>query len=908
MPDSPAISRDKAVGYSGPTSAPTKKGLKFPRFYTTENQNPLDMVEWTSRSAIIRNEKGDVIFEQTGIEAPVSWSDMAVNVVASRYFRGAPGRPERESGVKSLLLRVVNTLTSWGEEQGYFASNRDQEAFHDELLYLLLNQKASFNSPVWFNVGAEPHPQCSACFILDVDDNMESILAWYAQEGMIFKGGSGAGINVSKLRSCKEPLSGGGTASGPLSFMRAADASAGVIKSGGKTRRAAKMVILNIDHPDILDFVRSKSREERKARALIREGYDPSFEGEAYASVAFQNANHSVRVPDAFMEAEKNNEKWQTRFVVSGDVADTRNARDLLREISEAAHACGDPGLQFDTAINNMHTCPDTAPIRASNPCSEYMHLDNSACNLSSLRITAFLDKDGFALDAFCHAVDVMITAQDIIVDKAAYPTETITRNSSDYRSLGLGYADLGSLLMSLGLPYDSEEGRALAGVITAILTGEAYSQSARIAAARGPFRGFEKNREAMLRVIRTHQRNLDRINASMAPEELVARARETWKTALESGEAHGYANAQVTVLAPTGTVAFMMDCDTTGVEPEIALIKYKKLSGGGRLKIVNRTVARALEKLGYSTEVIPNLLEKIEETGTIEGIEEVAPEHLPVFDCAFRPLLGKRFISPKGHLRMMSAIQPFISGAISKTVNLPADTTVEQIEDIFRMAWRLGLKSIAVYRDGCKGMQPVGLSGTEAGTSLPVRRRLPIDCKSVRHKFNIAGQRGYIHTGFYDDGKVGEIFIRMAKEGSTISGLMDTIATLTSISLQYGVPLEALVYKFSHMRFEPSGFTGNPQIPIAKSLIDYIFRYLGFNFLRKEEQQAAGLLSTDEAAAKVESAAERSGSILVEPAILDQVFNAQSDAPACRDCGAIMVRNGSCYTCLNCGSTTGCS
>ncbi len=861
------------------------------------------------RTAIIRSEKGAVIFEQSEVEAPVDWSDMAINVVASRYFRGAPGTPDRESSVRSLLRRVVTTLTHWGRDQGYFASKDDEAAFHDELLYMLLRQKVSFNSPVWFNVGADPKPQCSACFILDVDDNIESILDWYAQEGMIFKGGSGAGINVSKLRSCKEPLSGGGTASGPLSFMKAADASAGVIKSGGKTRRAAKMVVLNIDHPDILDFIHSKAKEERKAQALIRAGYDPSFEGEAYASVAFQNANHSVRIPDAFMEAEKNNEKWQTRYVVSGSVAETWNARDLFREIAEAAHACGDPGIQFDTMINNMHTCPETAPIRASNPCSEYMHLDNSACNLASLRLTSFLDDDGFALDAFQHAVDVIITAQDMIVDKAAYPTAAITRNSSDYRSLGLGYADLGALLMSLALPYDSEEGHAWAGVITAILTGEAYSQSARLAAVRGAFRGFEKNSHAMLRVIQAHQKNLDRINTSVLPEVMAAHARETWKTALELGGAHGYANAQVTVVAPTGTVAFMMDCDTTGVEPEIALVKYKMLSGGGRLKLVNRTVAKALEKLEYPPAIIRNILDKIEETGTIEGIEEVAPEHLPVFDCAFKPLLGKRFISPKGHLRMMSAIQPFISGAISKTVNLPGDTTVEQIEEIFRMAWKLGLKSIAVYRDGCKGTQPIGLSGTDIGKSFPVRRRLPIDCKSVRHKFNIAGQRGYIHTGFYNDGKVGEIFIRMAKEGSTVSGLMDTIATLTSISLQYGVPLEALVYKFSHMRFEPSGFTGNPQIPIAKSLIDYIFRYLGLNFLKKEEQQAAGLLAVDETAHKGETGGERGGSIVVEPAIImDQAFNTQSDAPACADCGAIMVRNGSCYTCLNCGSTTGCS
>jgi ribonucleoside-diphosphate reductase alpha chain len=741
---------------------------------------------------------------------------------------------------------------------------------------------------------------------------MESILHWYTQEGIIFKGGSGSGVNVSRLRSAREPLAGGGTASGPISFMKAADASAGVIKSGGKTRRAAKMVVLNIDHPDILEFIRCKAAEEKKALALVRAGYDASLEGEAYSSVAFQNSNHSVRVTDEFMEADEADREWKTRFLVSKEVADTYHARALMREMAEAAHACGDPGIQFDTTINRWHTCPETAPIRASNPCSEYMHVDDSACNLASLKLTAFMDQDDlFQADAFRHAVDIMITAQDILVDKAGYPTPAITRNSRGMRALGLGYADLGALIMRLGLPYDSDAGRAWASTITAIMTGEAYVQSARIAAVRRPFSEFRKNREAMLEVIRAHRTQAHQITSTNLPEGLVTQARQAWDLALTLGEQYGYANCQATVVAPTGTVAFMMDCDTTGVEPEIALVKYKNLSGGGRLQIVNQTVARALERLGYLPEVVENVVATIEETGTIEGIGEILPEHLPVFDCAFRPVNGTRFISPEGHLKMMAAVQPFISGAISKTVNLPSDTTVGQIEEIFRLAWHLGLKSVSVYRDGCKAVQPVGLSTKAAPkTPLPVRRRLPVDCKTVRHKFEIAGQKGYIHTGFYDDGTVGEIFIRMSKEGSTISGLMDTIATLTSIALQYGVPLEALVNKFSHVRFEPSGFTTNPDIPIAKSLTDYIFRYLGLRFLDKTQQEAAGLLPPGKSATDTGG---QSGPGLSEPVPSalkrkGHAFNPQSDAPACYDCGSIMVRHGSCYECLNCGATTGCS
>ncbi len=913
MPDRVQSIRGRTGERLTSTVEVAREGLRFRRFFSVQAKDPLDMVQWERRSAVIRNQEGRVIFEQHGVEAPAFWSGMALNVVVSRYFRGHPGMPDRETSVKNLLSRVVDTIAAWGREQGYFASEEDEKVFRDELMFLVLHQKASFNSPVWFNVGVEPVPQCSACFIISVDDTMESILHWYTQEGIIFKGGSGSGVNVSRLRSAREPLAGGGTASGPISFMKAADASAGVIKSGGKTRRAAKMVVMNVDHPDILEFIRSKAAEEKKAHALVRAGYDGSLEGEAYSSVAFQNSNHSVRATDEFMEADEADGEWKTRFLVSGEVADTYRARTLLREIAEAAHACGDPGIQFNTTINRWHTCPETAPIRASNPCSEYMHVDDSACNLSSLKLTAFLDAgDVFQADAFRHAVDIMITAQDILVDKAGYPTPAITRNSRGMRALGLGYADLGAFIMALGLPYDSDEGRAWASTITAMMTGEAYVQSARIASVRSAFSEFQKNREAMLRVIKEHRKEALQIAPIGVPEELVAQAGKAWDLALEMGEQYGYANCQATVVAPTGTVAFMMDCDTTGVEPEIALVKYKNLSGGGRLQIVNRTVARALDRLGYPPVVVENIIAKIEETGTIEGIREVLPEHLPVFDCAFRPVHGTRFISIEGHLKMMAAVQPFVSGAISKTVNLPHDTTIEQIEEIFRLAWRLGLKSISVYRDGCKAVQPVGLSAKEvAKTRGPVRRRLPVDCKTVRHKFEIAGQKGYIHTGFYDDGTVGEIFIRMSKEGSTISGLMDTIATLTSIALQYGVPLEALVNKFSHVRFEPSGFTSNPDIPIAKSLTDYIFRYLGLRFLDKTQQEAAGLLPPGKGSGETitgSGSGNQSQSSPYAAKTKGHAFNPQSDAPACYDCGSIMVRHGSCYECLNCGATTGCS
>jgi len=868
------------------------------------------MVEWSLRTAVIRNAKGEVIFEQTDVEAPAKWSDMAVTVVASRYFRGKIGGEERESSIRGLLLRVVDTITAWGIDQSYFATPQDAAVFRDELLVMLLFQMASFNSPVWFNVGIEPRPQCSACFILNVQDTMDSILQWYYQEGLIFKGGSGSGVNLSLLRSSREPLASGGTASGPVSFMRAADASAGVIKSGGKTRRAAKMVILDINHPDILDFIRCKALEERKALALIRAGYDPSFEGEAHSSVAFQNSNHSVRVTDAFMKAVEAGEKWETRYILNGQVANTYKAIDLFREIAEAAYQCGDPGLQFEKAINDQHTCPNTAPIRASNPCSEYFNVDDSACNLASLRLTAFLEeKEGtFNVSAFRQAVSVMVTAQDILIDRAAYPSEAIRQNSRSLRAIGLGYADLGAMLMSLGLPYDSDEGRAWASSVTALMTAEAYLQSARIAQTRGAFAEFEKNREPMLNVIATHRDKLSDVKSEHLPPYMLSEASSAWEKALEQGSKWGYANCQVTVLAPTGTVAFMMDCDTTGIEPDVALVKHKALSGGGTLKIINRTIGKALRRLGYDEDAISHIVRGLEKHGSVESISGLKPDHLPVFDCALRPVNGTRMIAPQGHLKMMAAVQPFISGGISKTINLPSDIKIEEIEDVFLSAWKMNLKAVSVYRDGCKMVQPLTVSlPVDQESTSPIRRRLPVDCKTVRHKFEIAGQKGYIHTGFYEDGKVGEIFITMAKEGSTISGLMDTIATLTSIALQYGVPLEALVNKFSHVRFEPAGITSNPQIPFAKSLTDYIFRYLGTRFLTREQQEIAGLSGGNR---ELPSLSQRDLGVRVAAptTMAGHAFHPQSDAPACPDCGAIMVRNGSCYKCLNCGATTGCS
>ncbi len=933
----------QTVRMEGESVAGKRKGIKVKRSFTRPGVHPFTEIEWEKRSAVISGEKGEVVFEQHDVEIPKSWSQLATNVVVSKYFRGPLGTPQRESSVRQLISRVVDTITDWGRKDGYFASEEDAQIFADELTHLLVEQKLAFNSPVWFNVGVEPRPQCSACFILSVEDRMESILDWYRKEGIIFKGGSGSGVNLSKLRSSKEQLAGGGTASGPVSFMRAADASAGVIKSGGKTRRAAKMVVLNADHPDVIEFIQCKAEEERKAWTLIEAGYDASIDGAAYSSIFFQNANNSVRVTDDFMQAIVENRPWSTHFVTTGEVCETFQAREVLRKIAEATWRCGDPGLQFDTTINTWHTCPNTARINASNPCSEYMHLDDSACNLASLNLMKFLKEDGgFDSVAFKHAVDLSITAQDILVDNSSYPTAEITANAKAFRELGLGYANLGALLMSLGLPYDSEAGRQYAGAITALMTGEAYLQSARLAEHLGPFSGHAVNREPMLGVIDKHRSYAHKLDPSLVPLDLLSEARKVWDEALTCGRKVGYRNSQATVLAPTGTIAFMMDCDTTGVEPDIALVKYKRLVGGGLLKIVNNTVPRALKRLGYDSKEVQAIVEYIDEHETIEGAPLLRDELLPVFDCAFKPTRGIRSIHYLGHLRMMGAVQPFISGAISKTINMSNDATVADIAEAYMEAWRLGLKAVAIYRDGCKRVQPLAtgekpaLSRVEGKAEAqpvvvaeptPIRRRLPMDRTAICHKFDIAGHEGYIHVGFYEDGTPGEIFIKMAKEGSTISGLMDTIATLTSLSLQYGVPLEALVSKFSHVRFEPSGFTKNPEIPYAKSLTDYIFRFLGTRFLSTERKQEAGLGEGNEQR-PVEDKSQTSPKqvsdesqtsprqVLDSPWIgprlaLDRpvtTWQSQADAPSCADCGSIMIRNGSCYKCLNCGATSGCS
>ncbi|MBI1817556.1 MAG: vitamin B12-dependent ribonucleotide reductase [Deltaproteobacteria bacterium] len=908
--------RREDEGWKPSDEARAASGLRQPRFFTQTGEDPYSSVEWELRSAVIQGEGGDVVFEQHDVEFPKGWSQLATNVVVSKYFRGHLGSPQRERSVRQLISRVVDTIRSWGERQAYFATAEDATAFSDELTHLLLHQKASFNSPVWFNVGIEPRPQCSACFILSVNDTMESILGWYRNEGIIFKGGSGAGVNLSPIRSGREKLGGGGTASGPVSFMKAADASAGVIKSGGKTRRAAKMVVLNIDHPDIIDFIKCKEEEEKKAWALMDAGYDGSLDGPAYGSVFFQNANNSVRVTDEFMRAVEDDGMWQTRAVLTGEVMGTFKARELLRMMAEATHLCGDPGMQFDTTINSWHTCPASGRINASNPCSEYMHLDNSACNLSSLNLMKFISDEGdFDVEAFRHAVDVMITAQDIIVDNSSYPTSEITANAKAYRELGLGYANLGALLMSLGLPYDSDAGRHYAGAVTSLMCGEAYLQSARIAQQMGPYAGFAPNREPQIEVIAKHRSFSHKIDSAYVPLDLLSGARQVWDDALALSKMAGVRNSQMTVLAPTGTIAFMMDCDTTGVEPDIALVKYKKLVGGGMLKIVNQTVPRALKRLGYESKTVQEIVEFIDEHDTIEGAPLLKDEHLPIFDCAFKAAQGTRSIHHLGHLRMMGAVQPFISGAISKTINMPTDASVDDIAEAYLEGWRLGVKAVAIYRDGCKRTQPLNTARDDKKAAMalevaarqefrPVRRRLPQDCRSIRHKFEIAGHEGYIHVGFYEDGTPGEIFIKMAKEGSTISGLMDTIATLTSLSLQYGVPLEALVNKFSHVRFEPSGFTKNPEIPMAKSLTDYIFRFLGTRFLDAEQRMGVGLTAVETTADMPASARAGESARLVE----SLGFSPQADAPSCTDCGAIMVRNGSCYKCLNCGATSGCS
>ena len=913
--------RDASAGAREP-----HRGLAIERHFTRPGEDPFDRVEWELRSARISNERGETIFEQQGVEVPKNWSQLATNVVVSKYFRGHVGTPERESSVKQLIGRVVGRLHEWGSASGYFASAADGESFRAELTHVLVNQLACFNSPVWFNLGVADTPQqASACFINSVDDTMDSIMELAKTEAVLFKGGSGAGTNLSRIRSSREKLSGGGIASGPVSFMRGFDAFAGVIKSGGKTRRAAKMVILNADHPDILEFVRSKVDEEKKAWALIEAGYDGGFNvpGGAYDSVFFQNANHSVRVTDAFMEAAQADREWHTREVMTGQLAGELRAKQLLREMADAAHACGDPGIQYDSTINRWNPCKASGRINASNPCSEYMFLDDTACNLASLNLMRFIDENGeFDVEAFRRAVHVVFLAQEIIVDHADYPTALIAQNSHLYRPIGLGYANLGALLMARGLAYDSEAGRNLAAAVTALMCGQAYATSAQIAEAMGPFPRYRPNRESFLQVIGMHRAAAEAIAPLGVPADLLAAARNAWAQALELGRRHGFKNAQATVLAPTGTIAFMMDCDTTGVEPDIALVKYKKLVGGGLLKIVNQTVPMALRKLGYDPAQIDEIVRYVDEEETIEGAPRLREEHLPVFDCAFRAQNGQRSIHWMGHVRMMGAVQPFLSGAISKTVNVPEDASVDDVMTAYAEGWRLGLKAIAVYRDGCKRSQPLNTGKKEELAKVisieearPRRVKLPDERVARTHKFSIAGHEGYLTVGLYDDGAPGEIFLKMAKEGSTVSGLMDTIATMTSIALQYGVPLKALVDKFSHTRFEPSGFTNNPEIPYAKSMADYVFRYLGSRYLQGEapvpdEQEtgaeAAGLAEVGRPLLRA-AVAGGSGAGRQHGEAGYAIVN-QADAPSCSECGSIMVRNGACYKCANCGGTSGCS
>jgi ribonucleoside-diphosphate reductase alpha chain len=914
-PDSRPDKNDPDVPVSSESSTPPKaaspkEGLSFSRRFTRPGVHPYDEVEWELRDAVITNEKGEVAFEQRNVEVPKSWSQLATNVVAQKYFRGTLGTPEREHSVRQLIGRVVEVAARWGREGDYFSSEEDAATFEAELTHLLLHQMVSFNSPVWFNCGVEEKPQVSACFINSVEDTMQSILKLAKTEGMLFKYGSGTGSNLSPIRSSREPLAGGGQASGPVSFMKGYDAFAGVIKSGGKTRRAAKMVILNVDHPDVEEFITSKSEEEKKAWALIETGYSGEFNihGGAYDSVFYQNANHSVRVSDDFMRAVLNDGEWQTRAVTTGRVMDNYKARELMNKMSEAAWICGDPGVQYNTTINSWHTCSNTAPINASNPCSEYMFLDDTACNLASLNLMRFRRADGeFDVESFRHAVEVTITAMEIWVDNASYPTEVIAKNSHEFRPLGLGFANLGALLMSRGMPYDSDEGRAYAAAVTALMCGQAYATSARIAAHNGPFQGYLINREPFLAVMRKHQAHAEGIDAELLPQELHAAARQSWADALTFGQEHGYRNSQATVLAPTGTIAFMMDCDTTGIEPDLALVKYKKLVGGGLFKIVNNTVPQALKKLGYDFDTIQRIVDFINENDTIEGAPDLKEEHLPVFDCAFRPAKGSRSIHYMGHVKMMAATQPFLSGAISKTVNMPNETTIEEIEHAYIEAWKMGLKAIAIYRDGCKRTQPLAtgaehdMAKVTAAGGQPARRKLQDTRESLTHKFSVAGHEGYLTVGLYDDRKPGEIFLTLGKAGSTLAGFADAFATAISFALQHGVELRFLVDKFTHVRFEPSGFTGNPDIPIAKSIVDYVFRWLAQNFLPREEQPATPAAPVN--GAEIEADGEQN--------LKDrerEVFVMQADAPPCSECGSLMVRNGACYACVNCGATSGCS
>jgi ribonucleoside-diphosphate reductase alpha chain len=919
------------------------QGLSIERRFSTAGTHPFDEIEWEIRDAVIGNPESPA-FEQRGVEFPKSWSQNATNIVAQKYFRGQLGTEQRESSVKQMIGRVAGTISGWGREGGYFASAEDADAFEAELTSILLNQKAAFNSPVWFNVGFEERPQCSACFILSVEDNMDSILAWNTKEGKIFRGGSGSGINLSNIRGSMEQLAKGGTASGPVSFMRGADSWAGTIKSGGKTRRAAKMVVLDVDHPDIEHFIWCKADEERKAAALRDAGFDMSIDGEGFTSIQYQNANNSVRVSDEFMEAVEAGEDWHLTARTNDETVKTVDARELMNQIADAAWRCADPGVQYDTIINRWHTCPESGRINASNPCSEYMHVDDSACNLASLNLMKFRREDGsFNVSDFEHAVDVVFLAQEIVVGFSSYPTEEITENANKFRQLGLGYANLGALLMSDGLPYDSTEGRNVAAAVTALMTGRAYRQSALISAgATGPYDEYERNREPHNGVMRMHRDASYDIDETGIKGELLEAAQRSWDEAVELGEEHGYRNAQATVLAPTGTISFLMDCDTTGIEPDFSLVKFKELVGGGQMTIVNKSVPLALRTLGYSEAEVDQIDAHIAENATIIGAPGLKEEHLPVFDVA----VGERAISHTGHIEMMAATQPFISGAISKTVNLPQTATVEDIADAYTRGWKGGLKALAIYRDGSKTAQALRTDAqeekgdeAEAVAAPPERKRMPKTRESITHKFSIAGHEGYITAGKYEDGSVGEIFLTdIGKEGSTMRGLLNAFATAISIGLQYGVPLETFVRKFSYMRFEPEGITGNPEIPFAKSMPDYIMRWVASRFIEDTEtledlgiltaevrarQEAQQTLPIEEGPAgnghsKPGNGAEKakasggeavpaSAAFTETPPVVPARMSGLDLGPACEQCGGMMQRTGSCYTCSSCGNNTGC-
>lgn len=943
-------------------------GLGIERVFSTEGVSPFDQVKWDSRKASITDDKGGVIFEQPNVEVPRSWSMLATNVVASKYFYGDvtngtdPKKGGREYSVKQMIHRVSRTIADWGVRDGYFSGKKEGETFYNELTWLLVNQYGAFNSPVWFNCGidqeygqgrekeggwfvdkntgktekANSHyerPQCSACFIQHVDDTMESIMDLARSEAMLFKYGSGSGTDLSTIRSSKETLSGGGKPSGPLSFLKVYDAVASVVKSGGKTRRAAKMNTLKDWHPDIKEFIEAKSHEEKKAWALIEQGYAGDFNGEAYGSVAFQNENLSVRVSDEFMRAVIEDRDWTTHHVTDETKAGpTYKARDLMKWMAEGAHLCGDPGVQYEDTIQRWHTCKTSGKINSSNPCSEYMFLDNTACNLASLNLQKFSGLAGkFDVEKYKRAVDIFITAQEIIVDNASYPTPEIAEMTHLYRTLGLGYANLGGLLMSLGLSYDSDEGRNMAAALTAIMHNEAYVQSAKIAKKVGVFKEYEKNKGDMLAVVKQHRDAVRNLKRTKGLEGLVDAAEKTADEAVELGEKYGYRNAQTTVLAPTGTIGFLMDADTTGVEPDIALVKYKLLAGGGNLKIVNRTVGPALERLGYNPEQVERIRKYIGEKDTIEGAPDLKEEHLPIFDCAFKPRNGERYLTPLAHMKMMAAVQPFLSGAISKTVNMPNETTVDEIMGTYIDGWKMGLKALAVYRDGCKRSQPVstGKRGdekaskpkdietvtTEAAKEVrgPLRRRMPATRNGIVHKFDIAGHEGYLTAGLYDDGRPGELFITMAKEGSTIGGLMDAFGTAISMCLQYGVPVKSLVDKFVHSRFEPSGFTKNPDIPIAKSIPDYIFRWVATEFLDgygapSSPKPIAVNGDAPEGTTPEQLNLQTGKDEKIKDEEPKQTFQNETDAPPCPNCGHIATRNGHCHRCDNCGESLGCS